>query len=81
VVGARIKTSTKGKLMNTNEKIYWVTDLTTLWEDAFGPYSVHSLVGALFAHAPQEAIERLAQQARDEIRRQTLEELMKEGDK
>jgi hypothetical protein len=81
VVAVRLISNERKTEMNTNEKIYWVTDLTTLWEDAFGPYSVHSLVGALFAHVPQEVIERLAQEARDEIRRQTLEELMKEGDK
>lgn len=57
--------------MTTNKSITWATDLTTLWEDAFGQYSVHSLVGALFPHAPQDVIDRLAQQATDEIRRQT----------
>lgn len=64
--------------MNQTENITWVTDLTTLWEDAFGVYSIHSLVGALFAHAPQEVIDRLAQQAKNEIRRQTLEQIDKE---
>jgi hypothetical protein len=78
VVSDRLRLK-KGKLME--KKITWVSDLTTLWEDAFGQYSVHSLVGALFANVPQEVIDRLAQEARDEIRRQTLERIaQEEGD-
>jgi hypothetical protein len=49
------------------KEITWVTDLTDLYRLAYGEYAVSKLVGELFAHVPQDVINRLASEAREEM--------------
>ena len=49
------------------KEITWVTDLTDLYREAYGEYGINLLVGKLFANAEQDTINRMAQQAREEI--------------
>ena len=49
------------------KEITWVADLTDLYRMAYGEYAVNRLVGELFVHVPQHVINRLANQAREEI--------------
>jgi hypothetical protein len=71
VVGAKLKTTTKGKLMYKYEPT--ATDLRQAYEVAFGEYGVNILVGTMFANLDQDTIERLYAQALAEVK-QDLEE-------
>jgi hypothetical protein len=72
VVGARIKTTKKGKLMNIEIQEYnynpTVTELRQAYEVAYGEYGAYHLVGAMFASMNQPAIERVYQAALDTIK-------------
>jgi hypothetical protein len=71
VVGAKLKTTTKGKLMYKYNPT--VTELRQAYEVAFGEYGVNILVGTMFANLDQDTIERLYAQALAEVK-QDLEE-------
>jgi len=45
-----------------------VTDLRQAYEVAFGEYGANILIGTLFAHLPDDTIERLYAQALAEVR-------------
>jgi len=72
VVGARIKTTTKGKLMNIETQEYnyspTVTELRQAYEVAYGEFGAYHLVGAMFVSMSQPAIERVYQAALDTIK-------------
>jgi len=71
VVGAKLKTTTKGKLMYKYNPT--ATDLRQAYEVAFGEYGVNILVGTMFANLDEDTIERLYAQALAEVK-QDLEE-------
>ena len=66
VVGAKLKTTTKGKLMYKYNPT--VTELRQAYEVAFGEYGTNVLLGTLFANLSDETIERLYAQALAEVR-------------
>jgi hypothetical protein len=72
VVGARIKTTTKGKLMNIETQEYnynpTVTELRQAYEVAYGEFGAYHLVGAMFVSMSESAIERVYQAALDTIK-------------
>jgi hypothetical protein len=73
VVGARIKTTTKGKLMNAETEDYrhynpTVTELRQAYEVAYGEFGAYHLIGAMFASMNQPAIERVYQAALDTVK-------------
>jgi hypothetical protein len=72
VVTAKLKTTTKGKLMNIEIQEYGynpsVTELRQAYEVAYGEFGEYHLVGAMFASMNQPAIERVYQAALNTIR-------------
>jgi len=72
VVTARIKTTTKGKLMS-HKYNPTVTELRQAYEVLWGDMGVYNLVGAMFANLDQDTIERLYAQAINEVRQDLLE--------
>jgi hypothetical protein len=78
VVTAKIKTTTKGKLMNTETEDYrnynpTVTELRQAYEVAYGEYGAYHLIGAMFASMNEPAIERVYQAALDVVRADLVE--------
>jgi hypothetical protein len=72
VVGAKLKTTTKGKLMSY--KYYpTVTELRQAYEVIWGDMGVYNLLGAMFANLSQDTIERLYAQAIHEVRQDMKE--------
>jgi hypothetical protein len=72
VVTARIKTTTKGKLM-TYKYNPDVTELRQAYEVLWGDMGVYNLLGAMFANLSQDTIERLYAQAIHEVRQDMKE--------
>jgi hypothetical protein len=72
VVNAKLKTTTKGKLMSYKYNPS-VTELRQAYEVAYGEYGAYHLVGALFASLEQPAIERVYQAALDTIKSDLVE--------
>jgi hypothetical protein len=72
VVNAKLKTTTKGKLMSYKYHPT-VTELRQAYEVAFGEQGESLLLGTLFAHLPEDTIERLYAQAIHEVRQDLLE--------
>ena len=52
---------------NMNGKIIWAFDLADLWTEAYGEFGRSQLLGALFANVSADTIQRLVNQAREEI--------------
>jgi hypothetical protein len=73
VVTAKLKTTTKGKLMSYKYNPT-VTELRQAYEVAFGEeYGANNLLGAMFANLSQDTIERLYAQAIHEVRQDMKE--------
>ena len=72
VVNAKLKTTTKGKLMSYKYHPT-VTELRQAYEVAFGEQGESLLLGTLFAHLSQDTIERLYAQAIHEVRQDMKE--------
>jgi hypothetical protein len=74
VVPAKLKTTTKGKLMeieNDNSPYNYnpsVTELRQAYEVAYGEYGAYHLIGALYASLNQPALERVYQAVLDTIK-------------
>jgi len=52
---------------NMSGRIIWASDLADLWTEAYGEHGRSQLLGALFANVSADTIQRLVNQAREEI--------------
>ena len=77
MVSAKIKSTTKGKLMNIQAQEYGynptVTELRQAYEVAYGEYGAYHLVGAMFATMSESAIERVYEAALNTIKEDLAE--------
>jgi hypothetical protein len=72
VVGAKLKTTTKGKLMSYQHNPT-PTELRDAYEVAYGDQGVYFLAGAMYANLDMDIINKLYNQALDKVREDLVE--------